>query len=89
MELEMTYKCVNRNYIDTNEYQQMEDFVRDDMSCALEEYTEYDEEEINVICDLIVEEEDWEFALRIMEACGFFFRRYVSNEDKKKKKNLI
>jgi len=73
MKFEVTERGVWRNYIDTENSNEMQEFINVDVMCALEEKTNFDEEEIAVILELLLEDQDWEKAISIMQSCRFHF----------------
>ena len=74
MKFEVTEGGIWRNYIDTEDSNEMQNFVNEDVMCALEEKTNFDEEEISVILELLLEDEDWEKVISIMQSCRFQFK---------------
>jgi|TARA_R110000751_G_scaffold61069_1_gene127153 hypothetical protein len=81
MKFEVVQGGIWRADIDTNDFDDMLQFVRQEVMCALEEKTKFDEEEIDLILELLLEDEDWEKAISIMKSCGFEFRVDVSKVD--------
>ena len=81
MKFEVTEHGIWRNYIDTEDHNEMVNFVNEDVMCALEEKTNFEEEEIAVILELLVEDEDWEKVISIMQSCRFQFKVKVPYTD--------
>ena len=82
MRLQMTYRNVISNYeINTSDEEDMIDFLHQDVMCCLEENTEYDETEVDVILSAIQESSDWDKALGIMKAAGYDFSLITDRVD--------
>ena len=81
MKFEVTEGGIWRNCIDTEDSNGMQNFVNEDVMCALEEKTNFDEEEIAVILELLLEDEDWEKVISIMQSCRFQFKVKVPYTD--------
>ena len=81
MKFKVTKKNIFQNYIDTDDYHEMVKFVHEDVMYALEETNIFDEEEIAVILELLVEDEDWEKVISIMQSCRFVFQVNVPYTD--------
>tara|TARA_R100000988_G_C3943976_1_gene137654 strand:+ start:532 stop:792 length:261 start_codon:yes stop_codon:yes gene_type:complete len=81
MKFKVTKKNIFQNYIDTDDYHEMVKFVHEDVMYALEETNIFDEEEIAVILELLVEDEDWEKVISIMQSCRFVFQVNVPHTD--------
>ena len=81
MKFEVVQGGIWRNYIDTEDHNEMINYVHTDVMHALEETNNFDEEEIAVILELLVEDEDWEKVISIMQSCFFIFRVQVPHTD--------